>query len=688
MSSVASCVTYKGGLTVEGWVSPTRPSDSPLRILAQIRGKTLTQVDITGSHDAAQPLPFSLILPLKLADGRLHQVDVLTASGHILRGSPLNILCYAEGEATYFRQHVAEHVPQEKADAFTALLAVRQNALHPFVDLAQYADWFALFGHIPSYSPSAARHCTALIIPSPNKSATKDIAITLNSLMATSLPNEICVLTPPDDSGTLAYQQARSWINTYAERGGKPFTLHFATNASEAGRHLPRQGFTLMMEAGDHLARHALSALTHAAADNPDAVIYSDHDTLTCDGMHAQPVFKPGWDTDLFINENYLEGTLLVPNSIVHACLATTGSTQRGGYLRQLSYDLVGACELRHVPIKHLPYVACHRHTNASPWHSPHDARRVFKKIWPDTLFQARQNGTDKATWPLARQPLISIIIPTKDKLDLLQTCIDSITQQTLYPNYELLIIDNQSEQPDTLAYLKQLQSQGHTVLHYPHPFNYSAINNFAARHAEGEVLLLLNNDTEVLTPAWLDEMVSLLLREDVGIVGAKLLWPNGMVQHGGVLLGINNMAGYFGETLHDTDPGHLKSNWVTKQVSAVTAACLMIRKSDYELVGGLDEDGLPIAYNDVDLCLKVRKQNKHILWTPDAKLIHNESSTRGKDVTPQQQARAEREFGVFRARWGDLLLNDPAYNPNLNLVVNKGSFNGLALPPRAIMLR
>jgi GT2 family glycosyltransferase len=208
-------------------------------------------------------------------------------------------------------------------------------------------------------------------------------------------------------------------------------------------------------------------------------------------------------------------------------------------------------------------------------------------------------------------------------------------------------------------------------------------MNNRAVAAAKGRIVGLVNNDIEALHEGWLDEIVGQLLRPGVGAVGAKLIWPNAMVQHGGVVLGVGNVAGHFGNRLADGDWGDHGRNQLPLQVSAVTAACLFVRKSDYLAVGGMDEVAFPVTFNDVDLCLKLRARGQAIVWTPFAKLLHAESASRGKEDAPQQRARAQREVDMLRRKWGPVLLRDPAYHPSLNLDPHSHAFGGLALPPR-----
>jgi GT2 family glycosyltransferase len=275
---------------------------------------------------------------------------------------------------------------------------------------------------------------------------------------------------------------------------------------------------------------------------------------------------------------------------------------------------------------------------------------------------------------------------------------------KTTYPNFELLIVDNDSDDAETLAYLRELsnpesQFSGSPaplapspvsdlpppprpvrVLHFPGEFNYSALNNFAVAHTDAPLVALLNNDLEVITPEWLDEMASHALRPEIGCVGAKLYYPDDRIQHAGVILGIGGVAAHAWQTHPRGAAGQAHRNLLQQNLSAVTAACLVIRREIYQQVGGLNAEELKIAFNDVDFCLKVRAAGFRNLWTPYAELYHHESASRGKEDTLEKRDRFRSEVEYMRATWGEILDNDPAYNPNLTLTINDFTY---ALPPR-----
>ena len=282
-------------------------------------------------------------------------------------------------------------------------------------------------------------------------------------------------------------------------------------------------------------------------------------------------------------------------------------------------------------------------------------------------------SGTLPGCWRVRYQlrgvpPQVSIIVPTRDALELIRQCVGSLLEKTRYPRFEILIVDNQSAAPEAMAYLEQIAGHERVrVLRYDLPFNYSAMNNMAVREARGEVLCLLNNDTEVISPDWLDEMVGQLLQPGVGGVGAKLYFPSGQIQHGGDLVGVGGVANHAHAFLRRDDPGYCNRAAVAQELSAVTAACMVTWKDLYQQLDGLDEKNLKVAFNDVDYCLRVREAGYRVVWTPHAELYHYESVSRGKDISPEKLHRAKREVAYMRKRWKRVLQRDPFYNPNLS---------------------
>nr|MBA2432448.1 glycosyltransferase family 2 protein [Chthoniobacterales bacterium] len=277
--------------------------------------------------------------------------------------------------------------------------------------------------------------------------------------------------------------------------------------------------------------------------------------------------------------------------------------------------------------------------------------------------------------------PLVSMIIPTRDRVDLLRRCINSIRERSDYPALELVIVDNGSTQMETRYYLRTLEeSFGARIVRDDEAFNFSRLMNRGAQAATGEVLALLNNDTEVENGDWLREMVSHAVRPGIGAVGARLWYPDGTLQHGGVVAGLGGVAGHAMYRVPRGHPGYFNNIFLTRSCTAVTAACLVVRKALFEQAGGFDELHLPVSFNDVDFCLRLRALGLENIWTPSANLTHHESASRGHHTAPEEQAQFFREATFVQEKWGAALLEDPFYNPNLTL--DWPGFE-LAFPPR-----
>jgi GT2 family glycosyltransferase len=282
---------------------------------------------------------------------------------------------------------------------------------------------------------------------------------------------------------------------------------------------------------------------------------------------------------------------------------------------------------------------------------------------------EAGSFGTVKVEWPLPTDlPMVTVIVPTRDKVELLRPCIESVLSKTDYPNFEILVIDNGSVDARTREYFEEVTKDARVrILQYPAPYNFSAMNNCGVDHARGSYVCLLNNDTEVVEIAWLTEMMRFAVRADVGAVGAKLLYPDLSIQHAGVVIGIGGAAGHAHRSLPTGKPGYFRQPHVSQFVSAVTGACLLVEKRKFLAVGGLDEDELPVAFNDVDLCLKLQSAGWQNVYVPHAVLLHHESKTRESDISRKNIARFRREVSVLQDRWQTQTYQDPWHNPNLD---------------------
>lgn len=421
------------------------------------------------------------------------------------------------------------------------------------------------------------------------------------------------------------------------------------------------------------LAPTALSCLRYAIECQPQArIIYADEDLLNEAGRRSSPRFKPAWNPDLLYSHNYIgEFVLYAPGVLERAGPLDFAAEEAWDYALLLrALHQLGDPQRE---VAHVPRVLFHRCGALDQDGYLQSCRRILERLLTDKRGQVAvdysANGEAlHVRWPLPeKEPLVSLLIPTRDMLPILRQCIDSILEKTSYRNYEILVLDNQSVERETLEYLSKLEALPNVrVLEYDAPFNYSAINNFGVQHARGEIIGLVNNDIEVISPDWLVEMVRHAARPDIGCVGAKLYYGDGRIQHAGVVVGLGGLAGHANKFHQRDAAGYMNRLVCTQNYSAVTAACLLLRKSIYEEVGGLDEKHFVVAFNDVDLCLKVKKAGYRNLWTPWAEMYHHESISRGIDNTPEKRARFEQEAKSLKARWSTLPGKDPCYSPFL----------------------
>ena len=440
--------------------------------------------------------------------------------------------------------------------------------------------------------------------------------------------------------------------------------------------------FCVFLDHDDLLARHALFEVAKRTVNHRELkLIYSDEDKINGNGERVDPHFKPDWNPDLLLSQNYICHLVAIRRDVIDQ----VGGC-RSGFEGAQDHDLLLRVtrSISDFEISHIPQVLYHWRMTVDSTAATSEAksyssnsgiaavRDYLSDVQPSAkVLAGKFPNTYRVKWGLPEDtPKVSIIIPTRDGLNILSQCIDSVLERTDYPNYEILVVDNESADTATLDYLKTLQKTDNIrVLKYKGAFNYSAINNYAVEHAEGSVITLMNNDIEVISEDWLSEMVSHALRSDIGCVGAKLLYKNNMIQHAGVILGIGGVAGHAHKYFDAESEGYFSRLHLVQNLSAVTAACLCVEKSVYEKADGLNEKELKVAFNDVDFCLRVGAMGLKNVWSPYAVLYHHESVSRGHDNTEEKKARFNSEAKYMQQQWGELLLADPAYNRNLTRV-------------------
>jgi GT2 family glycosyltransferase len=549
-----------------------------------------------------------------------------------------------------------------------------------------YAAWIARFGRLGTAErarirdeiavwPAPARLSVLMPVHDPDP---KVLDAAIRSVRDQLYPAwELCIA---DDASTnpaitrLIARHAGQEPRIRAMRRGTNGHIARATNDALA---LATGTYCIFLDHDDLLAETALYEVAKAARTDPGRVlIYSDEDKVDGRGRRFEPHFKSDFDRELLNGQNYVN----------HLCAVRTDRLRALGGLRpgfegSQDHDLLLRLveNLRRDAIHHIPKILYHwRAAAGSGTFSDRaltraeDARlRALNEVAArrGAMAERGPQGFNRLVRPLpAPPPLVSVIIPTRDRAELLAVALDGVLSATDYPAIEILVIDNDSREDATCALLRGYASESRLrVLPVSGPFNFSDLSNKGAAQARGEVLVFLNNDIEVLEPGWLTELVSIAGEDDVGAVGAKLLYPDGTLQHGGIVLGIGGIAGHSHLGIAGDAPGYFARMQLTQEVSAVTGACLAIRSTVFDAIGGFDAQCLAVAFNDVDLCLRLRAAGYRNIWTPFARLTHHESKSRGLEDTPEKRARFEAEAQVMRERWGAELRSDPYYNPNLS---------------------
>lgn len=543
-----------------------------------------------------------------------------------------------------------------------------------------YADWVRehdTFGEADRAAVLAAmarmgEPAVFSLILVPGHEVEVDIAHTFASLLAQVYPFwELLIPGPPPDSarGVFGGDPRLRLL------GGGPYPDRAtAANAALAEITTP---FVALLNEGDRLAPAALFEIADAISRHPETeLVYGDEDRIDFGLQRKVPWLKPGWDPDLLLSHYYLGAVAVYRGERV----AAVGGW-RSGFGGADAYDLALRVTAPMLPgqVRHLPSILCHR--------PAHMARTLRDLMCHDDAIAGRRAVADllgpefevlpapllpscnRIVWPVPDPaPKVSIVMPTRDLAWLLGPAAWGVLLRTEYPNFELVIVDNDSTEAATEAAFDGLRADPRVrILRHPGAFNYPAINNAAVRAVDGDIVVLLNNDIDVISPHWLSEMVSHAVRPEVGAVGAKLYYADGKLQHGGVVLGPGLNATHYMRLAERNDPGYAGQQAVTRSYSVVTGACMALRRDVYLQVGGLDETNLAVAFNDVDLCLRLGDFGYRVVFTPFAELFHLESQSRGRPDTPEKQAREAREVSHLWRTWRPLFDHDPYHNPNLS---------------------
>ncbi|MDO4519587.1 MAG: glycosyltransferase family 2 protein [Eubacteriales bacterium] len=548
-----------------------------------------------------------------------------------------------------YSKWIKKHIPSEKA------LAIQRN--HKF-----------------EYQPKIS-----IVIPL-YKTPEKYLDELIESIRRQSYQNwELCLSDGSGENSPLTeildrYEKMDSRIKTVRNEQ----QLHISENTNEAIK-IATGDYIAFADHDDLLAPNAMYEIVKAVNNDREIeVLYSDEDKVSVGGKHMHHNMKPDFNIDLLTTVNYICHLFVVKKEMI----------DKVGMLRPefdgaQDYDFIFRCVEATDKIHHIPMVLYHwRFFEGSTAENPQSklyafeaGRRAiaahYERVGINAeVLDGEYLGLYRTKYIRSYDPLVSIIIPNKDHIEDLDRCIQSIEKKSTYKNIEYIIVENNSDQPETFEYYKKLEAENPKahVVYWDGVFNYSAINNFGEKYAKGEFLLLLNNDVEVINEDWLEEMLGYCMREDVGIVGARLYYDDDTIQHAGVVIGFGGIAGHCFVQQKRGYTGYCHRIICAQDYSAVTAACLMVKKSVFEEVGGLTEE-LAVAFNDIDFCLKVRETGKLVVYNPYAELYHYESKSRGLEDTPEKVARFNREIATFEKRWPEILREgDPYYSPNLTL--------------------
>jgi glycosyltransferase involved in cell wall biosynthesis len=563
------------------------------------------------------------------------------------------------------------------------------SAVHRAADQSfSYADWIAqneapahLYSHFKEKSFGWQHQPLVSVVMPTYNSPLHFLAQAIESVQAQVYPNwQLCIA---DDASTNPEVQA--FLKEAAQKDARISIVLRSQNghiseSSNSALGIAKGEWVALLDHDDLLHPMALYELVNTLQSHPEAqIVFSDEDKIDEKGERFGPYFKTDYNPELMWAQNMISHLGCYKKSTLDAI-----GGFRKGFEGSQDYDLALRVIQRSKPhqIVHIPRVLYHWRAiigstalapNEKPYAETASRKALVEHLAalkiPASVEPAPDLSYMNRVRPLLQKPdpLISLLIPTKDGIDLLKQCIQSVQQKSSYQFYEILVVNNNSQLPESQIYFDQLKREGIRVLDYPYPFNFSAINNFAARQARGEYLCLMNNDIEVQSNDWMQELLSFAQLDHAGAVGARLWYPgNQGLQHGGVVVGLGGVAGHAHVGLKKNEKGYFGRPVLHHRCSAVTAACLMIKKSTYFAVGGMDEQ-IAVAFNDVDFCLRLGDAGYHCVYTPSAELIHHESATRGDDLSDENRNRFMGEEAYMKARWGERLNHDPFFSPNLS---------------------
>jgi len=636
-----------GGLRFSGWIAEEQ---DPAAMSVLVDGIPVDRVHVNrwrhvGTGDDSRAVRgFEVFLPPRFGDGAIHQFAVVTSAGENLGGSPITFVAFADGLREFVRLQGGWAHDDVRTELFDQLVP-------PAVPFARYQDWRENF--VSEAEPASAAACGVVMV---GPGATDE---TLDSLEQQSHTDWVAAALPAEQAPT-AFQ---------------PLQMRGFLEGDAAGC-----AFIVFGMAGTVLAADALQRFAGAFSSFENAcAVYGDLDLKGADGSEW-PLALTAFDYERMLEQGYCAHLFAMRADVARRSLADGASDLYRLFNSILDNQQRPTGDIVHIPgsLGTLP---------------PFDRAAAAEALVMATGDHLERRGVeatitakDGAVFPAVRieravkPQSVTIVVPTRDRPELLEACVESLRPVLKRHTVEIIVVDNETVDPDALLYLAKIGSSLATVLRVPGSFNFARLNNRAAQQATGDLLCLLNNDVKAIDDEWLDEMLSRIGERDVGAVGALLLWPSGVVQHGGVVLGTSFAADHAFQDRVDGDPGYGDLLRVAHECSAVTAACMLTRRRDYLEVGGMDEVQFPVNFNDVDYCLKLRARGQRVVFTPHAKLVHHESASRGLDLSADRKARFEHELRSLRAKWGSVIAADPYYSPVLSR--DPIPYSALAWPP------
>ena len=647
----AGALQWLGGVRFSGWVRAGY--DDVIDI--QVDGEQVMQVRPSGwchvgdGDTARAARALDVQLPSRFADGAVHRLAASDSAGSQLDGSPLPFVAFLDSLSAT-RQ-------SSSIDRENLRVGILNRLVPMSVPFAAYDEWRA---NLPqSAAPDR-----------PLKAAVVGVG-----------PGEI-----DDTLASLDAQTHLDWVAVSLPHGGPGGGLDCAALRKFLSKEAADAEFMVFVVAGTVLAADAIARMAGALEQHPDMIaVYGDVDIAGADGS-LWPLALPAFDYERMLEQGYCSHVFAMRTVAANRALKQDPSNLYRLFNSLLDHDAEAAARIGHLPgaLATLPQIdLCAASEALAAATRAHLAQRGVKaQVRPGqaTLLPAariaRSSGSGSVT----------IVIPTRDRRALLEACLDSLRPARERRNCEIIVVDNASSERDTLDYLASIDGKAAKVMRLEGDFNFARLNNAAAAVAKGDFICLLNNDVRALDGDWLEEMLGRIATPEVGAVGALLLWPSGVVQHGGVVLGANFAATHAFNDRMKGDAGYGDLLRVAHECSAVTAACLLTRRKDYLDLGGMDEFRFPVNFNDVDYCLKLRAAGKRVVFTPHAKLLHLESASRGSDKRADRKARLDRELRNLRAKWADVLIDDAFYSPVLSL--DPIPFSALAWPLRSMACR